>query len=309
VSSDIEIIDAQVHLNQLVPDWQTEPTDTVISTGIQAMDAVGIDRVLIGEARGFAANMQPQGQVLPNGAVRTDYPFSERAVQLHPDRFIYHVRIDYRDPDVDRLAAQVAGRPGARSVRIVPVPQTGEVASLERGEFEPLFAAAERHRVPVFAWVLGRALLLEPYIRKFPKLQFIVDHCGVGIAPIRIGAPPPTVATSVTPSLADRVAQLERVCEMAQYPNVALKWSHAPGLLSAEEYPYRDVLPLLRKAITAFSVERILWASDYTVARDRNGNSWAQCLYYLVDTDQLTRTEKEWLLGGTVRKVLDWPRY
>jgi L-fuconolactonase len=308
VSSTIEIIDAQVHLNQLVPDWQTAQIDAVIATGVQAMDAVGIDRVLIGEARGFAANMQPQGQVLANGAIRTDYPFSERAVQVHPERFVYHVRIDYRDPDVDRLAAQVASRPGARSMRIVPVPQTGEVAHLERGDFEPLFAAAERHRVPVFAWVPGRAPLLEPYIHKFPKLQFIVDHCGVGIAPIRLGELPPTVATSVTPLLADRVAQLERVCELAQYPNVALKWSHAPGLLSAEEYPYRDVLPLLRKAIDAFTVERILWASDYTVARDRNGNSWAQCLYYLLDTDQLTRTEKEWLLGGTVRKVLDWPR-
>jgi L-fuconolactonase len=308
VSSSIEIIDAQVHLNQLVPDWQTAQTDAVISTAIQAMDAVGIDHVLIGEARGFTVNMRPQGQVLPNGAIRSDYPFSERAVQLHPDRFIYHVRIDYRDPDVDRLAAQVAGRPGARSMRIVPVPQTGEVASLERGDFEPLFAAAERHRVPVFAWVPGRAPLLEPYIRRFPKLPFIVDHCGVGIAPIRIGELPQTVATSVTPLLADRVAHLERVSELAQYPNVALKWSHAPGLLSAEEYPYRDVLPLLRKAINAFTVKRILWASDYSVARDRNGNSWAQCLYYLLDTDQLTRTEKEWILGGTVRQVLDWPR-
>ena len=186
-------------------------------------------------------------------------------------------------------------------MRIVPVPQTGEVASLERGDFEPLFAAAERHRVPVFAWVPGRASLLEPYIRKFPKLQFIVDHCGVGIAPIRIGELPPTVATSVTPLLADRVAQLER-------PNVALKWSHAPGLLSAKGYPYRDVLPLLRKAINAFSAERILWASDYTVARDRNGNSWAECLYYLLDTDHLTQTEKELILGGSVRKVLNWPR-
>src|SRR5689334_13372869 len=57
VRSTIEIIDAQVHLNQLVPDWQSAPADAVIASGIQAMDAVGIDRVLIGEARGFAANM------------------------------------------------------------------------------------------------------------------------------------------------------------------------------------------------------------------------------------------------------------
>ena len=29
-------------------------------------------------------------------------------------------------------------------MRIVPLPDTGEVASLERGEFAPLFAAAEQ---------------------------------------------------------------------------------------------------------------------------------------------------------------------
>ena len=177
-------------------------------------------------------------------------------------------------------------------MRIVPVPQTGEVASLEHGEFEALFAAAERQQVPVFAWVPGRASLLEPYIRRFPKLQFIIDHCGVGVAPVRIGELPVTMATSVHRSWPDRVAQLERVCDLAQYPNVALKWCHAPGLLSEEDYPYRDLMPLLRTAIEAFGAERIMWASDYTVARDQNGNSWAQCLYYFLDADQLTRPRK-----------------
>ncbi|MBV9324548.1 MAG: amidohydrolase [Chloroflexi bacterium] len=304
----IEIIDAQVHLNQLTPDWRTAPLDAVLASGIQAMDAVGIDRVLIGEARGFDPKLRQQGQELPNGAIRSDYPFSERAVELYPDRFIYHVRIDFRDPELERLAEEVGHRPGARGMRIVPVPQTGDVDSLQRGEFEPLFAAAERHRVPVFAWVPGRAQLLVPYIRKFPRLQFIIDHCGVGVAPIRIGELPVTMATSLTASLRERFVQLERVCELAQYPNVALKWCHAPGLLSAEEYPYRDLLPLLRKALEAFGPERIMWASDYTVARDQNGNSWAQCLYYLLDSDELSWTEKEWLLGGAVRKALDWAR-
>ena len=65
-------------------------------------------------------------------------------------------------------------------------------------------------------------------------------------------------------------------------------------------------MPLLRQAIDAFGVERIMWASDYTIARDQNGNSWAQCLYYLLDSDQLSETEKEWLLGGSVRKILNW---
>jgi predicted TIM-barrel fold metal-dependent hydrolase len=306
MAAEIEIIDAQVHLNQLGPDWQTAPVDSVIARGIEAMDAVGIDRVLIGEAHGFDSKFRPLGEELPNGAVRTPYPFSERAVELHPNRFTYHVVVDFRDPELDRLTAEVQTRPGANSMRIVPVPQTGAVDSLEHGEFNALFEAAERYQVPVFAWVPGRAHLLLPYVQRFPKLQFIVDHCGVGVAPLRVGKLPVTMETSLTRSRDDRLAELERVCDMAQYPNVALKWCHAPGLLSDEDYPYRDVMPLLRRAIGAFGVERIMWASDYTVAHDQNANSWAQCLYYLLDSDQLSRTEKEWLFGGSVRRVLNW---
>jgi predicted TIM-barrel fold metal-dependent hydrolase len=308
VIRNFEIVDAQVHLNQLVPDWRTASTDAVISAGIQAMEAVGVDRVLISESRGFDPKLRLLGQELPNGAIRTQYPFSERAVELHPERFIYHVRIDFRDPELERLAQEVGTHRGAHGLRIVPVPQTGEVASLERGEFDALFAAAERHEVPVFAWVPGRAHLLEPYIRKFPRLQFIVDHCGVGVAPVRVGELPVTMATSLTASLPERIDQLESVCDLAQYPNVAVKWCHAPGLLSAEAYPYDDLMPLLRRTIDAFGAERIIWASDYTVARDQNANSWAECLYYLLDSDQLSQREKEWILGGAVRKALNWPR-
>ena len=306
MAAGIEIIDAQVHLNQLVANWQTASVDSVIATGIEAMDAVGIDRVLIGEARGFDSQFRPLGKELPNGAVRSSFPFSERAVELHPARFSYHVVVDFRDPELDRLTAEVPARPGANSMRIVPVPQTGAVDSLEHGEFNELVAAAERYDVPVFAWVPGRAHLLLPYVQRFPDLRFIVDHCGVGVAPLRAGELPVTMQSSLTRSREDRLAELERVCGMARYPNVALKWCHAPGLLSEEDYPYRDVMPLLRQAIDAFGVERVMWASDYTVARDQNANSWAQCLYYLLDSDQLSRTEKEWLLGGSARHILNW---
>jgi predicted TIM-barrel fold metal-dependent hydrolase len=111
----------------------------------------------------------------------------------------------------------------------------------------------------------------------------------------------------MTPSRGERVAQLDRVFELAEFPNVALKWSHAPSLLSEHAYPFRDVLPLLRRAIDAFGIERILWASDYTVARDQHGEAWAHSLYYLLDSDQLSLTEKEWILGRSVRQVLRWP--
>ncbi len=304
----VEIIDAQVHLNQIVPDWRTAPIDSTIATGLQAMDAVGIHAVLIAESRGFDAKMRPAlGPELPNGAIRAEFPFSERAVELHPERFAYLVRVDIKDPELDRIVSEVRTRPGALCMRIVPVPNIGEVDSLARGEFEALFAAAEKYAVPVFCWVPARSHLIVPYVRKFPKLQFIVDHCGVGVAPLPQGELPPTLSSSVTTTRAERVAQLDQVFELAQFPNVSLKWSHAPSLLSEEAYPFRDVLPLLRRAIHAFGAHRIIWASDYTVARDQHGEAWAHSLYYLLDSDQLSQDEKDWILGRSVRQVLRWP--
>jgi hypothetical protein len=46
----VEIVDARVHLNQLVPDWQTADMDRVLQAGIGRMDAVGISAVLIARA-------------------------------------------------------------------------------------------------------------------------------------------------------------------------------------------------------------------------------------------------------------------
>lgn len=304
----IEIVDAQVHLNQLVPDWRTADADAVIATGIQAMDAVGVRAALIAESRGFDSKMRPAlGPELPNGAIRAEFPFSERAVAQHPGRFAYLVRVDIKDPEVDRIVGEVRQKPGALCMRIVPIPDTGEVAALERGEFEPLFAAAEKHGVPVFAWLPARSHLLVPYLTKFPRLQFILDHCGVGVAPPHTGQVAPTLASSVTPTRAGRVAQLDQVLDLAQYPNLALKWCHAPTLLSETAYPYRDVLPLLRRAIDAFGVERVMWASDVTQARAEANHTWAELLYYVLDSDQLSETEKAWLLGRSVRQALRWP--
>ena len=192
----MEIVDAQVHLNQLVPDWRTADIDSVIATGLQVMDAVGVQAALIAESRGFDSRMRPAlGPELPNGAIRAQFPFSERAVEQHPERFAYLVRIDFRDPELERLVGEVRSKPGALCMRIVPLPDTGEVASLERGKFEPLFAAAERYAVPVFAWLPARSHLLVPYLRKFPRLQFILDHCGVGVAPPHTGQIAPTLAS------------------------------------------------------------------------------------------------------------------
>jgi hypothetical protein len=56
--------------------------------------------------------------------------------------------------------------------------------------------------------------------------------------------------------------------------------------------------------IAAFGVERVMWASDYTESRALH--NWAQSLHYLLYSDLLPETDKEWVLGKSVRQILDW---
>jgi L-fuconolactonase len=300
---DVEIIDAQVHLNHIHPDWKTADVEDILASALAAMDAVGVNGLVVSEFWGPDARRRDE---LPNGVFRSRYPFSELAATREPRRFIYHTVVSIDDPELDNQVARLRQFPGAAALRIVPTPETGAVARLSKGDFEPLFAAAERHAVPVFCWLPGRGALLVPYLKAFPRLQFILDHCGVGQAPYRLGPTAPTLVSSVVPTRAERVKQFDSVLDLAQYPNLALKWCHAPNLFSEQPYPYRDALPVLRRAIDGFGAERIMWASDYTQARTEMGITWAQALYYLLESDQLSTTEKEWLLGGSVRQALSW---
>jgi predicted TIM-barrel fold metal-dependent hydrolase len=289
----MEIVDARVHLNHIGANWQNTDPAVVTDYAIVTMDALGIRAVLIDEWAGWDEHRRHlPGYVLPNGAMRSRLPFSETAVALHPDRFGYTARIDPRDPEMEQLMANVRRTPGGLCLRIVPFVETGERQAFETGGFDKLFAAAQRHEVPLFFYLPAGAPLLEPVLRKFPNLQVILDHCGVD-------------APSDTPSRDARLEQLDEVISLAKYPNFALKWCHAPDWLSLESYPFRDLMTPLRRVIDAFTPQRVMWGSDHT--QTVTHHSWAQAFYYLLDTDALSATDKEWILGRTVRTILRWP--
>jgi predicted TIM-barrel fold metal-dependent hydrolase len=288
----MDIVDAQVHLNRLGSDWEHTSDDLIVDYAVVTMDALGLAAILIDEWAGFDNPVTKRGHLpghfLPNGAVRAAHPFSETAVRLHPDRFAYVARIDPIDPDLEELMANVRAQPGAVCLRIVPIPEAGELDLYLQGGFDAMFAAAERHQVPIFAWFPGRSRLLIPTLEKFPNLQLILDHCGVSRSE-------PNVA-----------AQLDDVLALSKYPNLALKWCHAPSQMSREAYPFRDVIPHLRRALDAFGPRRVMWASDHTQSKPHH--SWAQALYYVLDSDALSDDEKAWILGRSARTMLRWPQ-
>jgi len=266
----MEVIDSQVHANQ-----------RGIEQSIAIMDAVGVDAAVIDV-------WPPVRRKLANGVTRFEYAFAEEAVARFPARFAYIARFDPNDPEVDDLMGEVRKAPGRLCVRI----GSGfDLKVLREGGHERLLKAAGRHGVPVMIYPGGEHAPLMAYVRKFDTVPFIIDHCGMGVD--RATLPNQLEST------------IDQLIAYAKYPNVSVKWGHAPRL-SRQAFPYRDLIDQLVRVIDAFGIKRLMWASDYTVTVDHH--TYAESLFCLRCTDRLSDSDREWILGKAARAVLGWPK-
>jgi predicted TIM-barrel fold metal-dependent hydrolase len=288
----MDIVDGQLHVGR-----------GKIDSTLEAMDALGIKSVIIDEYwdTGLGdknpSHIQP-GHELPNGAWRAAWPTATEAALRYPDRFAFLVRIDRLDPQLESVMRVVGSTPNALAFRLQPLWTKDEAAAFASFAYEPLFDIAQEIGLAVCLFIPGHVELLVPYLKKYPRLRFVVDHCGMGFAGLPSFRPEPEASFSTTP------AYFERVLELAQFPNVALKWSHAQDRFGAPDYPYAPLRPYLRCAIEAFGANRLIWASDKTVLPHHR---WSDMLHYLRDSPDLSRDEKEWILGRAARKIFNWP--
>jgi predicted TIM-barrel fold metal-dependent hydrolase len=162
---------------------------------------------------------------------------------------------------------------------------------LREGGHERILAAAGKHGVPVMIYPGGEHAPLANYVRKFDRVQFIIDHVGMGVERASL---PNQLETTI-----------EQLMTYAQYSNVAVKWGHAPRL-SREPFPYRDLIAQLERVIGAFGAKRLMWASDFTVTTDHH--TCAESLFCIRCADAISDSDKEWILGRSAREVLGWPR-
>src|SRR5262245_62918956 len=135
------------------------------------MDAIGIASAVISLPPSYRS---PIG----GGAYRYDNSYAEEAALRHPDRFATVQRWDPRDPEIDGLAQEARGRPGTVGVRATLVADQ-EWALFRAGGYEPVFSAAERHRVPVMLFVSGHADEAGPVAEAHPGLPLVTDHLGL----------------------------------------------------------------------------------------------------------------------------------
>ncbi len=288
----VEIVDSQIHEPRPpkpLGDEYDEQAELLVNIEIarEAMDAIGVDTALA------FARME----------------FCEAAVRRYPAQFGGAVPFDALI-EADNLEEEVASfrkKPGMVAIRNSPGnPTTAEIRpEFVEGKFERLYAACEEHQVPLFFSTHGQAALMVPVAQAHPGLTMVIDHLGLAQSP-------------VSPRRDDPWDQLSGILSLAQFPNVFVKFCGAPTF-SREPFPHHDIWPNLHKIINAFTPDRLFWGSDYTRMRWRPApeggtaprDEWrwySDALNYLRDTNELSESDKEQMLGGAIRRVLNWPK-
>jgi L-fuconolactonase len=285
----MDIVDAQIHMGP-----------GGIEQVLAQMDALGIRAALVDEYWLHNFNNEPH-HVLPGGGYRPVCPTAELAAQLHPERFSWLLRVHRLDPEHGSIIRQVRDAPAGRALRIDPGMSPDEMRQWAKGGYDHILSAAADCGLPLFVFAPDSPAAFARAAKAFPSLRLTVDHCGVFSNSMRasIGGGAPALSDE------GQLALFDEVLALCDFPNVALKWGHASAMFDTSAWPGEGLWPVLRRAVSRFGAERVMWASDYSV--NQRGESWAELLFSVRRNPELNEAEVQAVLGGAIRAWLHWP--
>ncbi|GAB6087140.1 amidohydrolase family protein [Alkaliphilus crotonatoxidans] len=284
-----DIVDTQVHIGP----GKIEETLT-------AMDALGIRSILIDEYWLEDFFSYHPHHNLNNGEIRPVCPTAELAAQMYPDRFSWVLRVNRNDPEYGAIIRMVKDSPYGRAIRIIPGMNPVEIKAFVEGGYNHILEAVSESGLPLCLYLPDQPDLIARTAQKFPELKIIVDHCGLYNNQMRT-----TLSGGKPFSQEEQLEMFDRVLALSEFCNIALKWAHYSTMFGIPSFPGRDLQPVLRKAISAFGADRILWASDFSV--NQMGENWGEILYGVKGNAELSQQELAALLGENARRWFNWP--
>ena len=212
-----------------------------------------------------------------------DNSYLASVLRRYPQFFQGVCWVDPTDPAAPDQLARLTEEQGFRGLRVRPLADAS--GDWIRGPLMPaLWRRCEELRVPMtFVAPISRVPDIQKLVDAFPGVTVVIDHM------------------AETP--VDRPDELEKLIAMARSPKVFVKISHTWSL-SKEAYPWLDSQRLVKRLYDAFGPKRLLWASDWPIAKDRA--TYQQRLAVVRDDMTfLTAEDKRWLFGKTAERV--WP--
>jgi predicted TIM-barrel fold metal-dependent hydrolase len=240
---------------------------------LDAMAAAGVEAALL-------VQTVPQGH---------DNGFLLETAAAHPGVFGVVGVLDPEAPDLEDQVAAWSSTSFALGLRVVALsPDRAE--RLRCGGYDRLAAAASSAGVLLFVYAPRDLGAVEALAMRHPDLRVVLDHAGL--------LQPPVLQDGEDPW-----AGLPPVLRIARARNVALKLTAMPTLSSAGP-PFEDLWSHVLPLFDAYGADRIMWGTDIT--REGIGHEYADAVAYVRETDELGATEKELVLGGTLRAFCGW---
>jgi L-fuconolactonase len=208
------------------------------------------------------------------------------AVQEHPSRFAVMGRLALNESASRHLVDAWRDQPGMLGIRLT-FARGLHKAWLTDGTADWFWPVAERAGIPVMVFAPGLTDKLRAIAARYEGLRLIIDHLGLAVETMD----------------ADLKVLIKPVLELARYPNVAVKASALPCLVS-EPYPFPSLHAPIHLMLDAFGPKRVFWGSDLSRLRC----SYRQAVtLFTEELDFLTKEDKEWVMGRGVAQWLGWP--
>lgn len=271
-------IDAHVHV--WTPDVDRYPIDTRRFTVKDMVPASFTPEQLMAEC-------QPAGVdrvvLIQMSFYNTDNSYMLDVIRKYPGVFSGVGIVDHRAADMPAQvkALSVAGVRGFRINRR----GAGENWLTDTG-MGKLWEVAGRSGLSICPLINPSEFdVIDQLCVRYPDTRVVVDHFG------RVG-----ISGEIVPT------ELAALCRLARHPNVHVKTS-AFYALGEKQPPYKDLLPMIRRVIDAFSPRRLMWASDcpYQV---QGKHDYQSSINLIRDhLGSLSNSERQWILRDTAEKV------
>ena len=277
------ITDAQVHIwNATTPDDPWDPKgQTHLPDALPAermlgmMDESGIDRAIISPA-GVAPNRSPAT--------------AQAAAAKYPKRFRVMAWFVPTLPDQWKLLPRWLEQPGVNSLRL-SMNEAEHQKMFDEGKFEPVWKACIDQDMAVAIWTRSGPALMEPVLKKYPELKFIVDHFAWAV-----------------PGEA-RESKMKAMESLARFKNVHVKVSSLPLVSGSAPPEYEDLHPLIKRVHAAYGAERLMWASDQTQTMGKSRGTYGENADIIrkYAAAYLPAADIQMMMHGTATKLFKWP--
>ena len=272
----MQIVDAQIHL------WATglpsnkahiQETSFTAKQAITLMDEAGVHAAII-----HPPSWDPKSHELALAAVN-DYPNRFAIMGTLPlNRAISEKEIPSWKNNV------VLGL----RYTLLEEPHRSWIAD---GSLNWLWKIAEEEKIPISMLVTDSLVELQKIAERHPELRLTIDHLGG-----RGG--------NTTLKDNDAMEHIPNLLKLAQYPNVAVKATGAPGY-SGEAYPYPIMQGYLEQIYDAFGTHRTFWGTDIT----KMPCSWKDCITMFTEEARwLDGNDRALVMGDAICAWWGWDR-